>query len=253
MLTALGSIASQHAAPTEQTTEQVRQLLDYAATHPAAIITYRASAMVLTVHSDASYLSEAKSRSRVGVHFFMTDDTAEPPNNGSVTTISRTIKAVMLSAAEAELCTLFINCREAVPARTTLKEMRHKQPPTPMQTYNTTVLGFVNNNIVSKKLKSMDVIINWLCCREAQRQFRHYWKPGPTNLGEYSTKHHAVIHHRTVRPTYLTPKKHLDLLRLKNQAMEAAAEWTTKILFVPHRMLTRYVTACCRQKQFRHI
>ena len=100
---------------------QVRQLLDYAATHPDANITYRASAMVLTGHSDASYLSEAKSRSRSGGHFFMTDDTAEPPNNRAVTTISRIIKAVMSSASEEELCVLFINFRGAVPERTTLE------------------------------------------------------------------------------------------------------------------------------------
>ena len=102
--------------------------------------------------------------------------------------------------------------------------MRHKQPLKPMQTENTTALGVVNNTILSKKLKSMDMRINWLRCREFQMQFRHYWKPGPKNLGDYSTKHHAAIHHRTVRPTYLTPKNHHDLLRLKNQAMEAAEE-----------------------------
>lgn len=92
-----------------------------------------------------------------------------------------------------------------------------------MQTDNTTALGVVGNNIVSKKLKSMDMRVNWLRCRVAQRQFRRYWKPGPTNLGDYSTKHHATVHHRTVRPTYLTPKKCLDLLRLKHQATTAAA------------------------------
>ena len=115
MLLALGSIASQQEAPTEKTMERVWQLLDYTATQPDAIITYRASNMVLTGHSDASYLSEAKSRSRAGGHFFMTDELAEPTNNGAVTTISRIIKAVISSAAEAELCALFINCHEAVP------------------------------------------------------------------------------------------------------------------------------------------
>ena len=39
MLPALGSVASQQAAPTEQTMQHVQQLLDYAATHPYAIIT----------------------------------------------------------------------------------------------------------------------------------------------------------------------------------------------------------------------
>ena len=180
--------------------------------HTDAIITYRASDMVLTFHRDASYLSEAKSQIIAGGHFFMTDESTEPPNNGAVTTISRIIKTVISSVAEACLCKLFINCREVVPVIITLEEMGHKHPPTPTQTDNTTVLGVVNNNIVSKKLNSMDMRINFLRCREAQKQFRNYWKSGPTNLGDYSTNHHAAIHHRTVRPTYLPPKKYLDIL-----------------------------------------
>ena len=37
MLTALGSIAKQQANPTENTIRKVKQLLDYATTHPDAI------------------------------------------------------------------------------------------------------------------------------------------------------------------------------------------------------------------------
>ena len=128
MLTALGSIATQQDNPTERTMQKVKQFLDYAATHPDAIITYRASNRVLVGHSDASYLSETKARSRAGGHFFMSNDSTDPPNNGAVLTIAQIIKNVMSSAAEAELGALFINCREAVPARHTLEEMGHKQP-----------------------------------------------------------------------------------------------------------------------------
>ena len=113
--------------------------------------------MVLVGHSDASYLSETKARSRAGGHFFMSNDSADPPNNGAVLTVAQIIKNVMSSAAEAELGALFIKCREAVPARHTLEEMGHKQPPTPMQTDNTTALRVVINNIASKRLKSMNM------------------------------------------------------------------------------------------------
>ena len=142
--------------------QKVKQFLDYAATHPDAITTYRAGDMVLVGHSDASYLSETKARSRAGGHFFMSNDSNDPPNNGAVLTIAQIIKNVMSSAAEAELGALFINCREAVPARHTLKEMEHKQPPTPMQTDNTMALGVVTNNIASKRLKSMDMKLHCL-------------------------------------------------------------------------------------------
>ena len=55
MLTALGSLATQQANPTETTLARVRQFLDYALSYPNAVVTYRASDMVLAAHSDASY------------------------------------------------------------------------------------------------------------------------------------------------------------------------------------------------------
>ena len=131
----------------------------------------------------------------------MTDESENPPNNGAVMTISQIIKAVVSLAEEAELCSPFVNFREGIPARIVLEEMVRKQPPTTMQTDSTTALDVVNNNIVSKQLKPMYMRINWLRCRIAQEQFRHYWNPGPTNLGYYYTKHHAEIRHRTMRPT----------------------------------------------------
>eukprot|EP00804_Cyclotella_cryptica_P002822 CCRYP_009357-RA/>CCRYP_009357-RA protein AED:0.38 eAED:0.48 QI:0/0/0/1/0/0/2/0/249 len=66
MLPALGSLATQQAAPTQNTLLKIQQFLDYAMTHQDAMITYRASNMILAVHSDTSYLSETKARSRAG-------------------------------------------------------------------------------------------------------------------------------------------------------------------------------------------
>ena len=101
MLTALGSIASHQANPTEHRMQKVEQFLDYAANHPDAILTYHTSDMVLAGHRNASYLSETKPRSRSGGYFFMSNNTEFPPNNVAVLTIAKIIKAVMSSAAEA--------------------------------------------------------------------------------------------------------------------------------------------------------
>ena len=170
------------------------------------IVTYHASDMVLAGHSDASYLSEKKARSRAGGYFFVPNDTAEPPNNGNIITIDQIIKAVILSAAEAELGILYVNCREAIPVWHALRKMGHKQPHTLMQTDNTTELGVVTNNIMSKRLKYMDMKFQWLRCRAAQCQFRHYWCPCPTNLGDHVTKYHASIHHRATRGSFFDTK-----------------------------------------------
>ena len=91
--------------------------------------------------------------------------------------------------------------------------MAHKQPPTLMQTNNTTAIGVVTNNIASKHLNYMDMKLHWLRSQEIQGKFRQYWQPDPTNFGDYVTKHHTYIHHRALRGTNLTPNRQLDLIR----------------------------------------
>ena len=173
--------------------------------------------MVLAVHSDASYLSERNGRSRVGGHFFLSNDDPIPANNGAILTVAQIIKYVMTSAAEAELGGLYINAREAVYIRQILEEMGHKQPRTPIQTDNSTAVGIVNNNILPKALKPMDMRFHWLRCRWSQKMFRYYWRPGTTNFGDYPSKHHPGIHHRNVRPEFLTPISYLAKFREKYQ------------------------------------
>jgi hypothetical protein len=73
MLVSLCTLASQQADGTQATAKAVTQLLNYAAAHPDTAIRYIASDMYLHMHSNASYLSEAKARSRVGGTFFLSD------------------------------------------------------------------------------------------------------------------------------------------------------------------------------------
>ncbi len=89
----------------------------------------------------------------------------------------------MLSAAEAELGGLYIDACEAVPQRQLLEEMGHPQPPTPMQTDNSTALGVVTSNIQPQETKAMDMRFHWLRCREAQNQYRFFLAPRQNKLG----------------------------------------------------------------------
>jgi len=66
LLPALSPLASEQASPTEETMRKCKLFLDCMATEEEMILTYHKSNMVLAVVSDASYLSETKSRSRVG-------------------------------------------------------------------------------------------------------------------------------------------------------------------------------------------
>jgi hypothetical protein len=116
ILMALSEISSQQSAPTENTMKRVNQFLDYMWTHPDAIIRYRASDMILNVHSDASYLSAPKARSRAGGYFFLGSlprDGDPIKLNGAIHVTCTILKLVAASAAEAELGALFLNAQEA--------------------------------------------------------------------------------------------------------------------------------------------
>ncbi len=102
MLTALSTIASAQAKPTEETMTCCKQFFDYAATHHDAILTYIRSDMVFVIHSEASYLSKPKVHSQASGHFFLSSDCNNPVNNGTVLNLAQLIKAVMTSTAEAD-------------------------------------------------------------------------------------------------------------------------------------------------------
>ena len=59
-----------------------------------------------------------------------------------------------------------------IPIRNTLIEMGWPQPKSPIQTDNSTALGFTNKTIVNEATKSADMKLRWLREMESQYQFR---------------------------------------------------------------------------------
>ena len=177
-------------------------MLDYLATCPNDGIVYRASDMILAAHSGAGFHNESKGRSWAGAHIFLSEDDPIPRFKISILSIYLIIKFFITSAAEYELAALYITAQKLVPMRQTLIEMGWPQPPTPIQTDNTTAEGVVNNKIVTKKLKSMDLRLHFLRCRGAQKQFCFYWDKEPNNWGDYHTKQHPPVYHEAKRPLF---------------------------------------------------
>jgi hypothetical protein len=180
MLTAIGKIATQQASAIKFTLRAVTQLLNYAATNLEAIVLFHASDMVLYVESNASYLSVSKARFRaVGYHYLSNKagnpSKQQPPLNGPVNILCKILKNVLSSAAEAELAGLFLNGKEAVPKRITLEELGHPQPPTPMVTDNSTVMGITNDSVKQKRSKVMDMPFYWIRDRVRQGQFQVFF------------------------------------------------------------------------------
>jgi hypothetical protein len=214
LLVALGTLAS--APRSEATATAIVQLLNYCATHPDAVIRFCASDMVLHVHSDASYLSEAHARSRAGGYFFLSDrpphlsaaplpNSCPPPVNGPVHVPSSIMRVVLSSATEAEMGALFYNAKDAAWLRTTLEDLGHPQPPTPIQTDNACAAGIINDTVKQRRSKAIDMRFYWVRDRVRQNQFIVHWRKGTDNLADYFTKHHSPSHHRLMRDHYLHP------------------------------------------------
>jgi hypothetical protein len=176
------------------------QLLDYVATHPNAGIRYLASNMILTVHTNVSYLSKHNARSWASAHFYLTNKGDTEFNIGAILNFASIIKHVMSLASEAELSALYYNCKIAVPIQTTLDKMGCTQPLTPVTTDNIMAQGFTVSTMTSKASKSMDQQFHWLKCCSAQHQFLYLWCRGILNCANYTNEQHAPKHHQVVCP-----------------------------------------------------
>ena len=102
--------------------------------------------MILSCESDAAYLVVPKPRSRAGGYNYL-GNKAGTQFNGPIYVLPKIIKALMGSAAEAKVDGLYMNALELSPMRTTLEELDHPQPPTPLKTDNSTADGIINKII----------------------------------------------------------------------------------------------------------
>jgi hypothetical protein len=162
--------------------------------------------MIMNIHTDASYLSKSRVRSRACGHFFMgwkLVDGKPIKLNGAFYMNSVILKFVVASAAEAELGTLFHNCQDGIVFRQTQSNIGHPQPKTPVHCDNATAVGIGNNTIKCQQLRSMEMQYFWVGDKVAQDMYTLSWHPGQENLANYQSKHHIGLHHQAVCPWYL--------------------------------------------------
>jgi hypothetical protein len=182
MLTAVTALASDISKPTTTLLRGLTRLLDYAATFPDNKLVYRRSNMILTVHSDASYLSRSRSRSVVGGIGYL------GPDNGAIFTISTILDVIVASAAEAEYGALFVIAQHAEWTRTILAALGHPQPATTIISDNKCAVGLANDTLKIKRSKSIDMRFHWLRDRISQGHFKTSWEPGSSNRADFFTK-----------------------------------------------------------------
>jgi hypothetical protein len=150
VLMALCTIASKQMKVSEKTLEKCTQLLNYLASHSDTKIQYYALDMVMNIHSNASYLSEANSRSCTCGHFFMgwIPTEGKPIKlNGAFHINSSILQFIVASAAEAELGALFHNCQTGIIFSCILEDLGHHQSKTPVHCNNATTVRIPNNSV----------------------------------------------------------------------------------------------------------
>ena len=89
--------------------------------------------MVLHVHSDRSYLSMSKSRSRAGGYYFLSSNDSElnkATKNWAIHILCKILQNVMTSATETEIALAFEKAKEAIPIWNALVFLDYPQPPT---------------------------------------------------------------------------------------------------------------------------
>jgi hypothetical protein len=206
VLMGLSLIAVEQTKATEQTMGQCIDLLNYLVSNQDAKVNFHASDMVMNIHSDASYLSETKARSRACGHFFMgwMPKNGEPIQLNGAFYVNTTILCfVVASAVEVELGALFHNCQDGIIFRQTLTNLGHPQPQTPVHCNNATAVGIAINMLKRQHSRSMEMRFFWVGNEVAQDIYDISWHPGQENLADYQSKHHIGAHHRQVCPWYL--------------------------------------------------
>ena len=101
IMVALSNLVETQSKATEKTYYNMVWLLNYAVINPTVVFRYKQIKMVLRFHSDASYLSVTKARSRAGGYHYLTDDSEDPPDNGPIQNLCKIMTNFMGSAAEA--------------------------------------------------------------------------------------------------------------------------------------------------------
>jgi hypothetical protein len=117
--------------------------------------------MVLHIHSDASYLSEPKARSRICGYFSLSSVTNSTNHihihNGPILAISTVFKNLLSSVMEAEVAGKFVNAREGVNVRNIFNSIGHPQPRTLLLTNNLTTFGIMSGKMKQQRSKAIDV------------------------------------------------------------------------------------------------
>jgi hypothetical protein len=182
--------------------KDVHRFLQYAASFPNGQLVFKASKMKLFIHSDASYLSESKSRSRAGCYPYLGD--TEHSHNASLGSLSQIMPNVLSSVAEAEYAALFTCALRGCILQNILYDLGYPQMGTLISCDNTTAADAANRTIRMRKLQTTAMRHHWIQDRVQSGQFVVKWSKGSDNKADFFTKILPVHEFKTIRHLYIS-------------------------------------------------
>lgn len=207
LLEAVTSIARTQAAPTVDTMNRVEHLLQYAFSHQNHAITFVASEMIVTTHTDASYQSIPFSRSKLGgIHYCGNKNDPPTKLNGLFSVKSKIIPIVCAGASDAEYGAAFTNCQDAYFFRIVVEALGYPQPPTPIYIDNDVARGIGDRTVKVKRSRSIEKCFHWLRDRIAFNDFELRRVSTKDNVADYFTKS-------------VTPQRHDELIPFINKRL----------------------------------
>jgi hypothetical protein len=156
--------------------KRLERIHGFVSGHRLGNIVFHASDILLSVLSDASYLSRPHVAGSFH-HLTRMPRIGLPPDplafiNGLVSCHTNTIPVVCSSVQEAEYAALFAAARLADNERSILHNLGYPQPPTLLLCDNEIAVALANKTITPRLSKSIDMRFRWLQDRIQRNQFR---------------------------------------------------------------------------------
>jgi len=215
ILPAVSKLASAQSRPTANTMKIFDRLMQYVATHNNPTITYRASNMQLQLHTDASFMSESRCRSRASIYGYLSalspSNISEFPDlNGPILCTSTIIPLTVPSVMDAEYIAIYQGLLHIEKVRQALTDIGFPQlSPTELTCDNQAAVSVANQTCTIKKSKSTAMRYYIIQDKIKANILKVNWRAGvdptsnnPTNLADAFTKAHPIHHFQKIYSYY---------------------------------------------------
>jgi hypothetical protein len=215
ILPAVSKLASVQSKPTIETMKIFDRLMQYVATHNNPTIIYRPSNMQLQIHTDASFMTETRCRSRAAVFGYLSSKSISnipdfPDLNGAIICTSTIIPLTVPSVMDAEYIAIYQGLLHTNKIRETLSNLGFPQQfPTELICDNQAAVSVANETCTIKKSKTSAMRYYIIQDNIHSKKLKVTWRPGkdpisdnPTNLADAFTKAHPIYYFKKVKPYY---------------------------------------------------